>query len=241
MARLLQLSSQTSSTLHRDPLRGVLRDLYRDARRDRLRYLKVAARVLTGRGLDPSRPELVFQPQQAADLYLAGAPALGQLYYTLARLRRATRIVEYGASLGLSTLHLAAAVRDNGGGRIVTTELVPSKCATALANLERAGLADLVEIRLGDARETLAGLNFSVDLLLLDGWTSEYMQVLRVVEPALAEGALIVAAGRDSAEFSRYVEGIEASEGLRSSWFIDLDKGLLCSEWHEGGRSPMAT
>jgi predicted O-methyltransferase YrrM len=84
---------------------------------------------------------------RARDMYLPISPETGKLLYILARTRRARVIVEYGTSFGLSTLHLAAAVRDNGGGRVIGTELEPGKVSQARANLARGGLADLVEIR----------------------------------------------------------------------------------------------
>mgnify|MGYP003139486925 FL=1 len=81
----------------------------------------------------------------------------GQLLYILARAAQARSIVEFGTSFGLSTLHLAAALRDNGGGRLITSEFEPSKVAIAKGNIAAAGLSDLVELREGDALETLKG------------------------------------------------------------------------------------
>src|SRR5690242_11675061 len=71
----------------------------------------------------------------------------GSLLYMLARSSRARAIVEFGTSFGISTLHLAAALRDNGGGRLITCEFEPSKVARARKNLSDGGLLDLVEIR----------------------------------------------------------------------------------------------
>ena len=82
--------------------------------------------------------------------------ATGRLLYMLARSVRARTIVEFGTSFNISTLHLAAALRDNGGGRLIGSEFEPSKIARARANLGAAGLSDLVEIREGDALQTLA-------------------------------------------------------------------------------------
>jgi len=128
-----------------------------------------------------------------ADNFLNVTPAYGRFLYQCARARRATRIVEFGTSMGVSTIHLAAALRDNGGGRLVGTELEPGKAARAHAHLEAAGLADLVEIRVGDARETLADLDGEVDLVLLDGAFSLYLPVLRLLEPHLKSGTPILA------------------------------------------------
>jgi len=132
------------------------------------------------------------------DAPLAVSKETGRLLYILARSCGARSIVEFGTSFGLSTLHLAAALRDNGGGKVITTEFEPSKAARARANLVAGGVADLVEIREGDALQTLAdGLPESVDLLFLDGAKALYPDILRLVEGHLRPGALIVADNAD--------------------------------------------
>jgi predicted O-methyltransferase YrrM len=116
----------------------------------------------------------------------------------LARSSRARTIVEFGTSFGISTLHLAAALRDNGGGRLITSEFEPSKLVRARANLTAAGLIDLVEIREGDALETLStDLPETIDLLFLDGAKALYRDILELVEDRLRPGALIVADNAD--------------------------------------------
>jgi len=118
----------------------------------------------------------------------------------LARSSRARTIVEFGTSFGISTLHLAAALRDNGGGRLITTEFEPSKVARAKANLTAGGLVDLVEIREGDALRTLsADLPETIDLVLLDGAKALYPEILTLVEGHLRPGALVLA---DNADFN---------------------------------------
>ncbi|SHN08196.1 O-methyltransferase [Rhizobacter sp. OV335] len=128
-----------------------------------------------------------------ADNFLNVAPEYGRFLYQCARARKATRIVEFGTSMGVSTIHLAAALRDMGGGQLIGTELEPGKAARARANLEAAGLADLVEIRVGDASETLADVGGEVDLVLLDGAFSLYLPVLKLLEPHLKTGTPILA------------------------------------------------
>jgi len=110
-----------------------------------------------------------------------------------ARARRCKRIVEFGTSFGISAIHLGCALRDSGGGRLIGTELEPHKAQRAHQNLAGAGLADLVEIRVGDALETLqTGIGGEVDLLLLDGAISLYLPVLKLMEPHLADGAFVI-------------------------------------------------
>ncbi|MDT2022364.1 class I SAM-dependent methyltransferase [Methylocella sp. CPCC 101449] len=132
------------------------------------------------------------------DLPLPVSRETGALLYMLARGARARSIVEFGTSFGISTLHLAAALRDNGGGRLITSEFEPSKIARARDNLSAGGLIDLVEIREGDALQTLSvDLPATIDLLLLDGAKALYPDVLSLVESRLRPGAFIVADNAD--------------------------------------------
>jgi predicted O-methyltransferase YrrM len=136
--------------------------------------------------------------ERMKDFHLAVSPETGTLLYLLARSSRARSIIEFGTSFGISTLHLAAALRDNGGGRLISTEFEPSKIAKAHANITAAGLSDLVEIRAGDALETLAReLPEQIDLVLLDGAKALYPQVLALLEARLRPGAMIVADNAD--------------------------------------------
>ena len=125
--------------------------------------------------------------------FLNVTEAYGRFLYQCARARRATRIVEFGTSMGISTIYLAAALRDMGGGHLIGTELEAGKAARAAAHLEAAGLADLVDIRVGDARETLADIGGGIDLVLLDGAFSLYLPVLKLLEPHLMTGTPILA------------------------------------------------
>ena len=145
------------------------------------------------------------------DLWLPVSRDTGTLLYMLARSTNARNIVEFGTSFGISTLHLAAALRDNGGGRLITSEFEPSKVARAQAHLVEGGLDDLVEIRAGDALETLAtDLPATVDLLLLDGAKALYADVLHRVEDRLRPGALVVA---DNADYSPdYLAHVRAAD-----------------------------
>jgi predicted O-methyltransferase YrrM len=140
-----------------------------------------------------------------SDRFLAVSPGYGRFLYGIARAREATRIVEFGTSMAVSTIYLAAALRDNGGGQLIGSELEPAKVARARAHLEAAGLDDLVEIREGDALETLKEVGNEVDLLLIDGAWSLYLPVLRLIEPCLARGAVILAENAFDKDYLKYV------------------------------------
>lgn len=155
------------------------------------------------------------------DLPLAVSRKTGTLLYMLARGSRARTIIEFGTSFGISTLHLAAALRDNGGGRLITSEFEPSKVLRARENLTTSGLVDLVEFREGDALQTLkVNLPETVDLLLLDGAKALYPEILDLVESRLRPGAFIVA---DNADHSPdYLERVRSPQkGYLSTPFSD--------------------
>jgi predicted O-methyltransferase YrrM len=115
---------------------------------------------------------------------------------------RATRVAEFATSVGMSTLYFAAAMRDNGGGTVIGSEIVPAKVEAAGRNLDEAGLAAYAEIREGDARLTLRNLGGPVDFILIDGWPGEEgpslaRQVIEIVAPQLRIGGYVM---NDNAE-----------------------------------------
>jgi predicted O-methyltransferase YrrM len=126
------------------------------------------------------------------DVFMSVSSTGGELLYLLARATGARTVVEYGTSFGVSTIYLASAVRDNGGGTVIGTELQAEKAAGARQNFTAAGLLDLIDLRVGDARTTLADVPAPVDLVLLDGWPDLALPVLRLLEPALRPGSLIL-------------------------------------------------
>lgn len=144
------------------------------------------------------------------DLWLPVSRETGELIYMLVRASGAREVVEFGTSFGISSLYIAAALRDNGGGRLISSEFEPGKIERAQRNLKEAGLADLVEIRAGDAMVTLAGDRpETIDLLLLDGAKALYADIFDLVEPRLRIGALIIADDADMCP--EYLQRIRAS------------------------------
>ena len=112
--------------------------------------------------------------------------------YGLCRALRARRVVEAGTSYGVSTLYLAAALRDNGGGTVIATEYESTKAAIARAHFAEARLSSYVDLREGDVRETLKDIGGPVDFLLLDIWTPMARPVIELVTRHLRQGAIVV-------------------------------------------------
>ncbi|GCE84567.1 O-methyltransferase [Komagataeibacter diospyri] len=138
--------------------------------------------------------------------FLAVSPRYGQFLYMMARPCKARRIVEFGTSMGISTIYLAAALRDNSGGQLISSEMEHTKVTRARASLDAAGLADLVDIREGDALETLRSIEEPVDFLLLDGAFSLYLPVLKLIEPWLAPGAVIFGENAFDPDYLAYLD-----------------------------------
>ncbi|MEV5849226.1 class I SAM-dependent methyltransferase [Streptomyces sp. NPDC051985] len=114
-------------------------------------------------------------------------PDAARLIATLIRARRAASVLEIGTSNGYSAIWCADAVRDTGG-RLTTVEIDGARVTAALANLERAGVRDHVDVVHGDGAETLADTpDASVDLVVLDAERPAYVDywphLRRVLKP----------------------------------------------------------
>ncbi|OSQ36959.1 O-methyltransferase [Thalassospira mesophila] len=200
------------NTLTSSPLAALLDHLFNEAAKMSPRAAVADISPAEQTRLMHSKTEYQEFYTRLKDQPLAVSRATGSLLYMLARSCNARTIVEFGTSFGISTLHLAAALRDNGGGKLITAEFEPSKVARAHENLTTAGLIDLVEIRHGDALQTLRDdLPETIDLVLLDGAKALYPEILELVEKHLKPGALILA---DNADYSPYYLEIVRSPAL---------------------------
>ena len=163
-----------------------------------------------------------------SEIYMPVTPAAGRLLYSLVRATRPTTIVEFGMSLGISAIHLASAVRDNGSGRVVTTELSAAKVAAAKKNFADTGLDDLITVLEGDALTTLASLDRPVDFVLLDGWKELYLPVINLLEAQLSPGTLIIADNTEMADTKPYLDHVRDPEnGYVSVNFLARDSDSM--------------
>jgi predicted O-methyltransferase YrrM len=186
-------------TLHSPPVRELLDRLFAAAARDD----DAPQRAIHGGTASVTAGE---RADAMADVYMPISARGGDLLYSLIRASRPDTVVEFGTSYGISTTYLAAAVADNGAGRVYGTELSATKIAAARANLAEAGLGEHVTILAGDARETLASVPGPIGFVLLDGWKDLCLPVLRSLEPRLAAGALVVADDVTMSSMAGYLE-----------------------------------
>jgi predicted O-methyltransferase YrrM len=157
--------------------------------------------------------------QFVADKLVALEPSKAALIYLLCRTIGAKRVVEAGTSFGVSTIYLAAAVRDNthspDEASVIGTEHEPGKVLAARRNLTEAGLVDYVDLREGDLRDTLVGLTGPIDFMLVDIWVPMALPALKLVTPHLRSGAIVLCDNvvGASKEYREYLEFVRDPTG----------------------------
>ncbi len=215
-----------TSTLHDPRVMTALDRMYAGAASDGA----ARRRARGAAGTWPATMTARERSDAAAEIYMPVAPDSGRLLYTLVRAARPALVVEFGTSFGISTLYLAAAVRDNGTGRVVTTELSAAKARAARETFAAAGLNDVITLLDGDALETLAGLSAAPGVVLLDGWKDLCLPVLRLLEPSLEPGALVIADDIDQEDLRPYLDYVRAPDsGYVNVTFPDGDEGMEIS------------
>lgn len=220
------------NTLYSGRVADLLGPFHRDAEASDREHLETMATAFNGPGGSEQMVSDILAQEYDdyptiyhgyAGNFLAVSPEYGRFLYAIARTRTATRIVEFDTSMGISTTYLPAALRDNGGGHLVGSEMEPTKVARARSNLNAAGLADLVDIRGGDVLETLKDVGGEVDLLLVDDDFSLYLPVLKLVEPWLKRGAVILGENAFEPRYQAYVR--DSANGYISFALPDEDRG----------------
>ena len=208
----------------------VLERMHRGANADMLRILFRAPSVVPHfLGFRKMADDVLSRKMR--DTYLPVSASQGEMLYLVARSIDARRIVEFGTSFGVSTMYLAAAVKDNGGGMVIGTELEPSKRDKATANLAEAGLSPFTNILLGDALKTLVDVEGPVDMVLLDGWKEGYLEVLALLRPKLRPRAVVLADNihRFKRALRPYVEHVQSGNHGFVSSTLEIADGFEMS------------
>jgi predicted O-methyltransferase YrrM len=161
----------------------------------------------------------------------------GQLLNLLAKEARAHTILEVGASRGYSTVWLAEAARAMGG-KVISLENHPEKVNYARGALVKAGLADFVDFRLGDAIETIPQIMEPIDFVLLDIWKELYIPCFDLFYPKLRAGAYVAADNMISPPYFRdaavlYQKHVRAKGGM-DSILLPVGAGVELSRFVRG-------
>lgn len=184
-------------TKQQEQIEATLAQLYKDAKYDRFKMLKGLTKSIL-------RP---MQPWDFKDAYLSISKEQGKGLRQLITENNLKNIVEFGTSFGISTLFLAQGAIETGG-HIITTELIESKAQKAIDNFKQAGVNDRIEVRIGDALETLKNHDEPIDLLLLDGWKDMYLPVFQMLEPNFHAHTIIYVDNADMAETQLFLKTI---------------------------------
>ena len=184
-------------TSQQNEITATLNELFEDSKYDMLNMMKGAAKSVF-------RP---MQPLDFKDAYLSISKAQGHDLIKLIADNKLKRIVEFGTSFGISTLFLAQGVMDTGG-HIITTELIDSKAKKAMDNFERAGVSNLIDVRIGDAMQTLKNHDEPIDLLVLDGWKDLYLPLFQMLEPHFHNNTFIYVDNAEMAEVKAFINVI---------------------------------
>jgi predicted O-methyltransferase YrrM len=177
-----------------------------------------------------------------SDKLVALDPEKAALCYLLCRSLGAVRVVEAGTSFGVSTIYLAAAVRDNAAASggvlgdgveplVIGTEHEPAKATAAHRNLRAAGVDGYVDILQGDLRETLQDIAGPIDFMLVDIWIPMARPALELVTPHLRPGALVVCDNVLSgySEYADYLAFVRDPDGPFTSVTIPGQGGMEVS------------
>ena len=184
----LSLKKIIMNSVKQNKVTTTLTELFNDSRNDKFKMIKGAVRS-------------VFRPMQPSDFeeaYLSISEEQGLYLKEFIIKQNLKHIVEFGTSFGISTLFLAQGVIETGG-HISTTELLESKAKKAVENFKKAGVDHLIDVKVGNAMETLKNHDQPIDLLLLDGWKDLYHPLFRMLEPNFHKGTFIYV---DNANFS---------------------------------------
>ncbi len=129
-------------------------------------------------------------------------------------------IVECGTAIGYSGLWILRELKKNGAGRLITVEIENKNAERARANFKKAGLADLVDSRIGDAAEVLKDIQDPVDFLFLDNNKDGYFACFQSIESRLTNPATIVADNVGRADqMADYLDHVRTNYESETHWF----------------------
>lgn len=176
-------------------------DLYNDSKFDFFKMIKGATKSIF-------RP---MQPSDFKDTYLSISKEQGKDITEIIKANNFKNIIEFGTSFGISTLFLAQGVLQTKGN-IITTELLESKAKKAIENFKKAGVNNLIEVRIGDALETLKNHNLPIDFLLLDGWKDLYLPLFQMLELNFHNNTVIYVDNADMSDSKEFLSSVSTEK-----------------------------
>ena len=142
----------------------------------------------------------------------------------------AKRALEIGGASGYSAIWMGMGLRDTGG-RLVTIEYDPGRAKELTANIQRAGLSDIVQVMSGDAFQVIPALSGTFDFVFLDAWKKDYKRFFDLVYPRLDKGGLFIAHNvvNKRAEMGDFLDAIQKHPSLWTTIVSPSGEGMSVS------------
>ena len=175
----------------------------------------------------PQRDEILREMEEVAakrNIPIVG-PAVARFFQQLVLINGAKTVFEMGSAIGYSTIWWARALGD--GGRVYYTDGSKENCEEARRYIERAGVANRVTLKVGDALEILSEHKEQFDIIFNDVDKEDYPRVLRLAPPRLRKGGLFIT---DNVLWSgRVVEGAAGHEAESTRAILEFNQALYRS------------
>src|SRR5688572_33142940 len=146
----------------------------------------------SAQAVDPGVNKLLAGIRAADKGLLAVSEEDGRFLRVLVGATNAKRVLEIGAASGYSAIWIGMGLRQTGG-KLTTIEFDPVRAKEAAANVQRAGLSDIVRVVHGDAFQEVPKVPGTFDLVFLDAWKPDYKKFFDMVFPRVNPGGLLLA------------------------------------------------
>ena len=179
----------------------------------------------------PAKIRALLNEIRGADTgQLAVSEEDGRFLRVLVASNRTRQALEIGAANGYSAIWIGLGLRETGG-RLTTIEYDAARAKQAAANVQRAGLTDVVRVIPGDAFKEIPRLTGTFDFVFLDAWKKDYKRFLDMMLPRLDAGGLFLAhnvvnKGKDMPDF---LDAIEKSPNLLTAIVTPSGEGISIS------------
>lgn len=138
--------------------------------------------------------------------------------------------LEIGGASGYSAIWIGMGLRDTGG-KLVTIEYDPVRAKELAANVNRAGLSDIVQVMSGDAFQQIPKVQGTFDFVFLDAWKKDYKRFLDMVFPRLDKGGLFLAHNvvNKRSEMGDFLDAIQKNPSLWTTIVSPSGEGMSVS------------
>ena len=189
-----------------------------------------AAQQKPAGALTPAIDSILKSIRAADKGLLAVSEEDGRFLRVMVATRNAKSVLEIGAASGYSGIWLGLGARESRG-RVVSIEYDPQRAKEAAANIQKAGLTDVVRVIAGDAFAEIPKLQGTFDLVFLDAWKPDYKRFFDMVYPRLEPGGVFLAHNvvNKASDMEPFLKTIQGNPGLFTSIVSPGSEGMSVS------------